>query len=47
MSEVLNKKFQRVFTTESYFKKPQVQVRKNKMWEISISREEIEEEMMK
>ena len=45
MSEVLNKNFQKVFITESDFKKPQVQVRKNKRWEIRINREEIEEMM--
>ena len=45
MNEVLNKNFQKVFTTESDFKKPQEQVRKNEMWEIKISREEIEEMM--
>ena len=32
MSEVLNKNFQKVFTTESDFQKPQEQVRKNEMW---------------
>ena len=45
MSEVLNKNFQKVFTTESDFKKPQGQVRKNEMWEIRISKKEIEEMM--
>ena len=45
MYEVLNKNFQKVFTTESDFKKPQGQVRKKKMWEIRISREEIDEIM--
>ena len=43
MSEMLNKNFQKVFTTESDFKKPQGQVTKNAMWKIRISREEIEE----
>ena len=43
MTEVLNKNFQKVFTTESDLKKPQRQVRKNVMLEIRISREEIEE----
>ena len=41
MSEVLNKNFQKVFTTKSYFKKPKVQERKNKRREIRINREEI------
>ena len=45
MSEVLNKNFQKVFTTEFDFKNPQGQVRKNEMWLIKISREEIEEMM--
>ena len=45
MSEVLNKNFQKVFTTESVFKKPQGQVRKNEMWKIKISKNEIEEMM--
>ena len=45
MSEVLNKNFQKVFTTEYYFKKPQGQVRKNVMWEIKISIKEIEDLM--
>ena len=40
MSEVLNKNFQKVFTTESEFKKPQGQVRKNQMWEIKISKKD-------
>ena len=40
MSEVLYKNFQKVFTTESDFKKPQGQVRKNEMLEIRINREE-------
>ena len=31
MSEMLNKNFQKVFTAESDFKKPQGQVRKNEM----------------
>ena len=31
MSEVLNKNFKKVFTTESDFKKPQDQVKKNEM----------------
>ena len=43
MSEVLNKNFQKVFTTESDFKKPQEQVRKNEMWKTRINREEIKE----
>ena len=42
---MLNKNFQKVFTIELYIKKPQEQVIKNEMWEISISREEIEEIM--
>ena len=45
ISEVLNKNFQKVFTTESDFKKPQGQVRTNEMWEIGINRKEIEEMM--
>ena len=45
MCEVLNKNFQEVFTTESDFKKPQGQVRKNEMWEIWISKKEIEDMM--
>ena len=45
MSEMLNKNFQKVFTTESDFKKPQGQVRKNEMWEIKISKKEIEQMM--
>ena len=47
MSEVLNKKFQKVFTTECDLKKPQGQVTKNEMWEIRISRKEIVEMMKK
>ena len=43
MSEMLNKNFLRVFTTESGFKKPQGQVRKKEMWEFRIIKEEIEE----
>ena len=42
---MLNKNFQKVFTTESDFKKSQGQVRMNEMWEIRICREEIEEIM--
>ena len=42
---MLNKNFQKVFTTESDFEKPQGLVRKNEMWEIRISRKEIEEMM--
>ena len=42
---MLNKNFQKVFTTESDFKKPQGQVRKNEMLEIRISREEIMKEL--
>ena len=45
MSEVLNRNFEKVFATKSYFKKPQGQVRKNEMLEIRINREEIEEMM--
>ena len=45
MSEVLNKIFQKVFATKSDFKKPQGQVRKKEMWEIKISKKEIEEMM--
>ena len=45
MSEVLNKNFQKVFTTESDFKKLQGQVKKNEMLEIRIIREEIKEIM--
>ena len=45
MSEVLNKNFQKVFTTESEFKKPQGQVKKSKMWAIRIDKEEIKEIM--
>ena len=47
MSEVLNKNFQKVFTTEFDFKMPQGQVRKNETWEIRISKNEIEEIMKK
>ena len=39
-SEVLNKNFQKVFTTKSDFKMPQEQVRKNEMWEIRISKKD-------
>ena len=42
MSEVLNNNFQKVFTTESDYIKPQGQVRINEMWEIKISKKEIE-----
>ena len=42
---MLNKNFQKLFITKSDFKKPQGQVRKNVMWEIRISKEEIEEIM--
>ena len=45
MSEMLKKNFQKVFTAESDFEKPQRQVRKNEMWEIKISKKEIEEMM--
>ena len=45
MNEVLNKNFQKVFTTESEFKKPQEQVNNYDMWGIRISREEIDEMM--
>ena len=45
MSEVLNRNFQKIFTTELDFKKPQGQVRKNEMWDIKISKKEIEEMM--
>ena len=45
LSEVLTKNFQKVFIAASHFKKPQGQVRKNEIWEIRISREEIEEMM--
>ena len=40
MSEMLNKNFQKVFTAESEFKKPQGQNRKHEMWEIRINRED-------
>ena len=39
MSEVLNKNFQKVFTTESDFEKLQGQVRINEMWEIKYKRD--------
>ena len=45
MSKVLNKNFQKVFTAEFDFKKAQGPVRKNEMWDVRISREEIEEMM--
>ena len=45
MSEVLNKNFEKVFTTQSDFEKLQGQVKKNEMWEIKISKKKIEEMM--
>ena len=42
---MLYKNFQKVFTAESDFEKPQGQVRKNEKWEIKISKKEIEEMM--
>ena len=47
MSEVLNKNFRKVFTAESDLKKLKRLERKVGMWEISINREEIEEQMKK
>ncbi len=47
MSELLNKKFQQVFTAESEFKEPQDEKTKRQMWEITVIKvykmEELEE----
>ena len=38
MSKILNKNFQKVLTTESDFRNPQRQKRKNETWEMKINR---------
>ena len=43
MNEILNKKFQNVFPSETELKHPQERKESTELWEIKISRHEIKE----